>query len=63
MRAEGAMIRQNLHAHCTYDDGRNTPEEMVRASQCAGLESVGISLHSMTSLPCKEIETKPEKRS
>lgn len=46
MRAEGAMIRQNLHAHCTYDDGRNTPEEMVRASQCAGLESVGISLHS-----------------
>ena len=25
--------------------------------------TLGISLHSMTSLPCKEIETKPEKRS
>ena len=27
------------------------------------LSTLGISLHSMTSLPCKEIETKPEKRS
>ena len=40
------MIWQNLHAHCTFDDGRNTPEEMVRASLEAGLGSVGLSLHS-----------------
>ena len=39
------MIAQNLHAHCTFDDGKNTPEEMVRASQAAGLTSVGLSLH------------------
>lgn len=40
------MIWQNLHAHCTFDDGRNTPEEMVRVSLEAGLGSVGLSLHS-----------------
>ncbi len=39
------MVAQNLHAHCTFDDGKNTPEEMVRASQAAGLTSVGLSLH------------------
>lgn len=40
------MVTQNLHAHCTFDDGQNTPEEMVIASLQAGLCSVGLSLHS-----------------
>lgn len=40
------MFRQNLHAHSTYDDGKNTLREMIEASMAAGLTSVGISVHS-----------------
>lgn len=40
------MTRQSLHAHCTFDDGTATPEEMVRAAIDAGLDAVGLSLHS-----------------
>lgn len=40
------MFRQNLHAHSTYDDGKATLREMIEASMAAGLESVGISVHS-----------------
>ena len=40
------MFRQNLHAHSTYDDGKNTLREMIEASMAAGLMSVGISVHS-----------------
>lgn len=40
------MMRQSLHAHCTYDDGAATPEEVVRAALDAGLDAVGLSLHS-----------------
>ena len=40
------MITQNLHMHSTWDDGRNTVEEMILASKEAGLESVGVSVHS-----------------
>lgn len=40
------MTPQNLHAHSTLDDGRNTLEEMVRASVAAGMSSCGLSLHS-----------------
>lgn len=40
------MIKQNLHCHTTFDDGANTPEEMVLAAIDNGLESLGISLHS-----------------
>ena len=40
------MIYQNLHCHTTFDDGRNTPEEMVQAAVNAGLTSLGISAHS-----------------
>ena len=39
------MIKQNLHCHTTYDDGKNTPEEMVLAAEKAGLRSLGISIH------------------
>ena len=40
------MIRQNLHTHTTWDDGRNTAREMIEAAMAAGMTSVGISLHS-----------------
>lgn len=40
------MMRQSLHTHCTFDDGAATPEEMVRAALDAGLDAVGLSLHS-----------------
>ena len=40
-----AMVRQNLHCHTTFDDGRDTAEAMVFAAKEAGLSSVGISLH------------------
>ena len=39
------MIRQNLHCHTRFDDGKDTPEAMVLAAMRAGLDSVGISLH------------------
>ena len=32
--------------HSTWDDGRNTVEEMILASRAAGLSSVGVSVHS-----------------
>ena len=38
------MIRQNLHCHTTFDDGADSPEAMVLASERAGLSSIGISL-------------------
>lgn len=40
------MITQNLHMHSTWDDGRSTVEEMILASQAAGLTSVGVSVHA-----------------
>lgn len=40
------MITQNLHMHSTWDDGKCTVEEMIRASMAAGLSSVGFSVHA-----------------
>lgn len=39
------MFTQNLHAHSTFDDGRSTLEDMVRAAIAAGLSSIGFSVH------------------
>ena len=39
------MVRQNLHCHTRFDDGKDTPETMVLAALDAGLTSIGISLH------------------
>lgn len=41
------MIRQNLHTHTCFDDGINSPREMVLAALNAGLSSVGFSGHSI----------------
>lgn len=35
----------DLHTHTVYCDGKNTPEEMVRAALDAGLECIGFSGH------------------
>lgn len=37
---------QNLHTHTTFCDGRNTPEEMVRAALSLGMDSLGFSGHA-----------------
>lgn len=39
-------IKQNMHTHSTYCDGKDTPEEMVRAAMAQGYESIGFSGHS-----------------
>lgn len=40
------MIRQNLHTHTVFCDGKNTVDEMARAALDAGLTSLGFSGHS-----------------
>ena len=39
------MKRQNLHCHTTFDDGNDSPEEMINAAIGAGLTGIGVSLH------------------
>ena len=37
---------QNLHTHCTYCDGKDTPEEMIAYAIEKGFHSIGFSSHS-----------------
>lgn len=37
---------QNLHQHCTFCDGRDTPEEVVLGAIAQGFDSIGFSSHS-----------------
>ena len=39
---------QNLHTHSRYCDGKDTPEEMIKAAIEKGFESIGFSGHSYT---------------
>lgn len=39
------MTRFDLHTHTTYCDGKDTPEEMVRAALDKGLSCIGFSGH------------------
>lgn len=39
------MIRQELHLHTTFCDGKNTPEELVQAALAKGLTRLGFSGH------------------
>lgn len=39
-------ILQNLHTHCTYCDGKDTPEELVVTALEKGFSSLGFSSHS-----------------
>ena len=40
------MIRQNLHMHTVFDDGKDTCGDMLEACLQQGMTSAGISLHS-----------------
>ena len=39
-------IKQNLHTHTTYVDGKDTPEEMVLTAIERGFDSIGFSEHA-----------------
>ena len=39
---------QNLHTHSTYCDGKDTPEQMIKAAIEKGFKSIGFSGHSYT---------------
>ena len=42
------MTLKDLHAHSTYCDGKNSPEEMIEAAIEKGLKTFGISAHNFT---------------
>lgn len=42
------MIRQNLHTHSVFSDGKNTCEEMVLSALQKGFSSLGFSEHAYT---------------
>lgn len=42
------MIKADFHVHTTFCDGKNTPEEMVRAAVSLGMTDLGFSVHSYT---------------
>ena len=39
------QILSNMHTHSTFSDGRNAPEEMVRAALALGFHTLGFSDH------------------
>lgn len=39
-------MKQDLHCHTIYADGRNTPEEMILSAIDKGFDRIGISEHS-----------------
>ena len=45
-------MRQNLHTHTTFCDGKNTAEEMVLAALELGMDSLGFSGHSPLAGEC-----------
>ena len=40
------LYKQNLHQHSTYDDGKDTPEQVILAAIEKGFDSIGFSGHS-----------------
>lgn len=43
-------IRQNLHTHSTFDDGKSSMEEMVQSAIAKGFSTLGFSGHSPNSI-------------
>lgn len=41
---------QNLHTHCTFCDGKNTPEEIIEEAIKKGFDSIGFSSHATSDL-------------
>lgn len=42
------MIKQNLHTHSHFSDGKNTCEEMILAAMAKGFTALGFSEHAYT---------------
>lgn len=53
------MIRQNLHTHSIYDDGKDTIREMIEAARQKGFTVLGFSGHAFN--PEDESSMSPEK--
>ena len=45
------MIKQNLHTHSNFCDGKSSPEEMVLYAIQKGYDSIGFSSHIKTVFP------------
>ena len=41
-------MTQNLHTHCIYCDGKNTPREMAERAIALGFDTLGFSSHANT---------------
>ncbi len=44
------MNFSNFHQHTTFSDGKNTPEEVLQSALARGMEAIGFSDHSYTSI-------------
>lgn len=44
----GGIMLQNLHTHCTFCDGKDTPREMIERAIDLGFDSIGFSSHAST---------------
>lgn len=42
------MIRSNFHTHTCYDDGKDTPRDMIEAALDLGFTALGFSGHGFT---------------
>lgn len=51
---------QNLHTHCTYCDGKDTPEEMIGYALDKGFDSLGFSSHSYNKYSVSGIVTQED---
>ena len=40
------LFTQSIHNHTTFDDGKNSPEEMVLSALSLGLAGLGLTAHS-----------------
>ena len=40
-------MKTNYHMHCTWCDGKNTPEEMVSSALEKGFDAIGFSSHAL----------------
>lgn len=45
MKHNAYIPKSNVHSHSTFSDGRNTPEEMIRAALALGFHTLGFSDH------------------
>ncbi len=57
------IIKQNLHTHTTYCDGKDTPREIIEEAIKRGFDSIGFSGHSHMMHDSYKIFGRPEKTS